>query len=65
MAKKVKSTNVKGLLRLDESLIIEETKDAINEYNLLDILKEYDEDIVNLTIRVEEELETRNMTDQE
>lgn len=56
MAKKTHSVSLKGILDMDTGVIEEVTKDDVNNYNFIEILKEFHDKQVSITIKEETEL---------
>lgn len=60
MGKKTTSSNVKGVLDIENDLITEITKDNEIEYSLSELLAEYDGKHVTITIKEEKELPVKS-----
>lgn len=58
MAKRVQSTKLKGFLDMNTMQITEIKKEEENVYDFLEILRNYDEKEVTISISEEEELKT-------
>ena len=56
MAKKTHSVQLKGILDLDGMTVEEVTKDDVNMYNFLEILREFHDKQVTISIKEEQEL---------
>lgn len=56
MAKKVQTTQLKGLFDINTMEIEETTKDDVKVYSLLDVLKEYADKTISINIKEEVEL---------
>jgi hypothetical protein len=56
MAKLVNSVNLKGQLDLDTMEVVETTKETINTYDFLDILRNFDGKAVTISIKEENEI---------
>lgn len=58
MAKRTDGVTLKGTL--DDFMVTEETKDSIDVYSLLDIIKMYDGEEISFSIKVEKPVPKAN-----
>jgi hypothetical protein len=56
MAKLVNSVALKGEFTLDTMEVVETTKEAINTYDFLDILRNFDGKTISISIKEENEI---------